>query len=42
MKKLFYVFLCVTAIAFASCGNKVTNTNAAVDTLDTIEVVDSL
>lgn len=38
MKKLIYVFLCITAIVFASCGNRVANTQNS----DSLEVVDTL
>ena len=45
MKKLLYVVLCITAIAFASCGNKACSSDGAdtltVDTVDTV-LVDTL
>lgn len=48
MKKLLWIFVCATAMTFAACGgNGTTNGGAndtdsvAVDSIDTVEVVDS-
>jgi hypothetical protein len=46
MKKLVFMFAAFAAISFASCGGNVTSEQAvdstAVDSLDTVEVVDSV
>lgn len=42
MKKLLYVFLCVTAMVFASCGNKVATTNEDCDTTEVVDTVDTI
>lgn len=47
MKKLVFMFATMVAISFASCGggqttNEVAADSTATDTVDTIEVVDSL
>ena len=46
MKKLVFMFATMVAISFASCGGQATSEVAAdstaTDTVDTIEVVDSL
>ena len=43
MKKLVLMFVAVSAISFASCGNKTSQTDAAVDSLEATadSVVDS-
>ena len=43
MKKLVLMFVAVAAISFASCGNKTSQTDAAVDSLEATadSVVDS-
>jgi len=43
MKKLVLMFVAITAISFASCGNKTSQTDAAVDSLEATadSVVDS-
>lgn len=42
MKKLLYAFVCITAITFASCGNKVVSNDTNVDTLEVVDTIDTL
>ena len=42
MKKLLFVFIAVTAIVFASCGNKCTSAETSEDTIEIVDTVDTL